>query len=94
MPNEALLVHTLVKLADSLVDDFDVVELLSLLADRCVEVLGVSAAGVMLVAPEGDLRVVRHLASRCGWWSSSSSRPKKAPASTASPAVKLYSTRI
>ena len=58
MPNETLLVHTLVKLAESLVDDFDVVELLSLLADRCVDVLGVSAAGVMLVAPEGDLRVV------------------------------------
>ena len=58
MPKEALLVHTLVQLADSLVDDFDVVELLSLLADRCVEVLGVSAAGVMLVAPEGNLRVV------------------------------------
>lgn len=58
MPNEALLVHTLVELADSLVDDFDVVDLLSLLADRCVEVLGVSAAGVMLVAPEGHLRVV------------------------------------
>jgi GAF domain-containing protein len=58
MPKEALLVRTLVELADSLVDDFDVVELLSLLADRCVEVLGVSAAGVMLVAPEVDLRVV------------------------------------
>jgi hypothetical protein len=58
MPKEALLVRTLVELADSLVDDFDVVELLSLLADRCVEVLGVSAAGVMLAAPEGDLRVV------------------------------------
>ena len=58
MPNEALLVHTLVKLAESLVDDFDVVELLSLLADRSVEVLGVSAAGVMLAAPEGHLRVV------------------------------------
>jgi GAF domain-containing protein len=58
MPKETLLVRTLVELADSLVDDFDVVELLSLLADRCVEVLGVSAAGVMLAAPEGDLRVV------------------------------------
>lgn len=58
MPNEALLVRTLVELADSLVDDFDVVELLSLLAARCVDVLGVSAAGVMLAAPEGDLRVV------------------------------------
>jgi GAF domain-containing protein len=58
MPQEALLVRTLVELADSLVDDFDVVELLSLLTERCVEVLAVSAAGVMLVAPEGDLRVV------------------------------------
>lgn len=58
MPREALLVHTMVELADSLVEDFDVVELLSLLARRCVEVLDVSAAGVMLVAPEGDLRVV------------------------------------
>lgn len=58
MAKEGLLVATLVELADSLVDDFDVVDLLSLLADRCVEVLGVSAAGVMLAAPEGDLRVV------------------------------------
>ncbi len=34
------------------------VELLTLLADRCVEVLDVDAAGLMLVAPEGDLRVM------------------------------------
>ena len=58
MTRESVLARTMVELADSLVDDFDVVELLSLLADRCVEVLGVSAAGVMLLAPEGDLRVV------------------------------------
>ncbi len=58
MGREALLVRTFVELADSLVADFDVVELLSRLTERCVEVLGVSAAGVMLVAPEGDLRVV------------------------------------
>ena len=58
MPREALLARTLVELADTLVDDFDVVELLTLLADRCVEVLDVAAAGLMLVAPEGDLRVV------------------------------------
>src|SRR5438309_6423724 len=55
---EARLARTLVELADTLVDDFDVVELLTLLTDRCVEVLDVSAAGLMLVAPEGDLRVV------------------------------------
>ncbi|MFZ0172850.1 MAG: GAF and ANTAR domain-containing protein, partial [Acidimicrobiales bacterium] len=40
------------------VDDFDVVELLTLLADRCVDVLDVGAAGLMLVAPDGDLRVM------------------------------------
>jgi GAF domain-containing protein len=55
---EVLLARTFVDLVDTLVDDFDVVELLTLVTDRCVEVLDVTAAGLMLVAPEGDLRVV------------------------------------
>ena len=55
---ETLLARTLVELADNLVDDFDVVDLLTTLSDRCVEVLDVSAAGIMLVAPDGDLRVM------------------------------------
>ena len=58
MSREALLARTLVELADTLVDDFDVVELLTRLADRCVDVLDVAAAGLMLVAPDGDLRVM------------------------------------
>ncbi|HKY47645.1 MAG TPA: GAF domain-containing protein, partial [Acidimicrobiia bacterium] len=58
MTREEKLARTLVELADTLVADFDVVELLTLLADRCVEVLNVGAAGLMLVAPEGDLRVM------------------------------------
>jgi GAF domain-containing protein len=58
MQNEPLLIRTLVELADTLVDDFDVVDLLTLLSDRCVEVLDVAAAGIMLVAAEGDLRVI------------------------------------
>jgi GAF domain-containing protein len=58
IPREALLARTLVELADTLVDAFDVVELLTVLADRCVEMLDVAAAGLMLVAPGGDLRVV------------------------------------
>jgi GAF domain-containing protein len=41
-----------------LVDDFDVIELLTLLTDRCVEVLDVTAAGLLLAAPSGDLRVM------------------------------------
>jgi serine phosphatase RsbU (regulator of sigma subunit) len=53
-----MLATTLVELADTLVGDFDVVELLTRLADRCVELLDVDAAGLMLVAPDGDLRVM------------------------------------
>jgi GAF domain-containing protein len=52
------LARTLVELADTLVADFDVVELLTLLAGRCVEVLGASAAGLMLAGPDGELKVV------------------------------------
>src|SRR5580704_9723545 len=55
---EARLTQTFVDLVDTLVDDFDVVDLLTLVADRCVEILDIAAAGLMLVAPEGDLRVV------------------------------------
>lgn len=58
MPEQPSLTRTLVQLADTLVDDFDIVEILTLLTDRCVEVLGVSAAGLMLASPEGDLRVI------------------------------------
>ena len=55
---DGLLAQTFVDIVDTLVDDFDVVDLLTLVTDRCVDVLDVSAAGLMLVSPEGDLRVV------------------------------------
>jgi len=55
---EASLVRTLVELADNLVDDFDVIDVLTVLSDRCVEVLDVDSAGVMLAAPGGQLQVV------------------------------------
>ncbi len=58
MSRETMLARTLVELADTLVADFDVVELLTLLTDGCVDVLDVAAAGLMLAAPEGDLRVM------------------------------------
>ena len=58
MVDQILLVQTLVGLADTLVDDFDVVDLLTLLSDRCVETLDVASAGVMLAAPSGHLQVV------------------------------------
>lgn len=58
MSREALLVGTLVELADNLVDDFDVIDVLTVLSDRCVEALDVASAGVMLAAPSGELQVV------------------------------------
>jgi GAF domain-containing protein len=51
------IVHSLVEIADNLIDDFDVVELLTLLTQRCVNLLGFSAAGVMLASPPGELRL-------------------------------------
>lgn len=53
---EQLLAETFVELADTLVEDFDVIEFLGTLAARCVELLGVGAAGVALGDQHGRLR--------------------------------------
>ena len=58
MSREALMARTMVELADTLVDDFDIVDLLTTLSDRCVEVLDIAAAGIMLVASDGDLHLM------------------------------------
>ncbi len=58
MTREAEVVRSLVEMADTLVEDYDVVDLLTGLADRCVNLLGVSAAGVMLASPAGSLALV------------------------------------
>ncbi|HTT49912.1 MAG TPA: GAF and ANTAR domain-containing protein [Streptosporangiaceae bacterium] len=58
MTREADVVRSLVEMADTLVDDYDVVDLLTGLANRCVTLLGASAAGVMLVSPAGSLGLV------------------------------------
>ena len=58
MTREAVLARTLVELADTLVDDFDVVDLLTRLANSCVEILDVDAAGIMLATADGQLRVM------------------------------------
>jgi len=58
MSREADVVRSLVEMADTLVDDYDVVDLLTGLANRCVALLDVSAAGVMLVSPKGGLGLV------------------------------------
>jgi GAF domain-containing protein len=48
----------MVELADNLVEDFDIVELLTTLSDRCVEILDIAAAGIMLATPDGHLQVI------------------------------------
>ena len=53
-----MVVRSLVEMADTLVEDYDVVELLTGVADRCVSLLGVSAAGRMLASPAGSLGLV------------------------------------
>jgi GAF domain-containing protein len=58
MTREADVVRSLVEMADTLVDDYDVVDLLTGLTNRCVALLGASAAGVMLAAPAGGLRLI------------------------------------
>ena len=47
-----------VELADALVGDFDVIDMLTGLTARCVELLGASAAGILLADSNGKLRVV------------------------------------
>ncbi len=56
MNREQRLAETFVELADTLVDDFDVIDFLQVLAARCVELLDVGAAGIMLAA-QGDALV-------------------------------------
>jgi GAF domain-containing protein len=58
MTRESLLIATLVELADNLVDDYDVIDVLTVLTHRCVEAIDVDAAGVMLASPTGELQFV------------------------------------
>ena len=58
MFREQRLSQAFVELADTLVADFDVVDFMTLLTERCVELLGATDGGLMLVDPLGDLRVV------------------------------------
>jgi transcriptional regulator with GAF, ATPase, and Fis domain len=55
---ERLLAAAFVELADTLVADFDVADFLHGLADRCVQLLEVDAAGLMLADQRGTLQVI------------------------------------
>jgi transcriptional regulator with GAF, ATPase, and Fis domain len=53
-----LLSDTFVELTDTMVAGFDVIDFLHVLTDRSVLLLDVSAAGLLLADPRGELRVV------------------------------------
>ncbi|KAA2261385.1 GAF and ANTAR domain-containing protein [Solihabitans fulvus] len=52
------LMATFVELADTLTDDFDLIEFLHLLADRCVELLDVDAAALLLADQHAELQLI------------------------------------
>lgn len=55
---QQLTATTFVEIVDTLVGDFDVIDVLTSLTSRCVELLEVSAAGILLADPLGNLRVI------------------------------------
>lgn len=57
-PQAVKVAQSFVALADTLVDDFDVAELLDRLVTTCVDLLEISAAGILLLNRERTLEVV------------------------------------
>ena len=58
------LAEVFVALADTLVDDYDVVELMERLTQACVELLGATAAGLMIVDLRGSVQVMASSSER------------------------------
>lgn len=58
LTREGQLVDAFAILADTLVDDYDAVDLLQTLVDNCRDLLDVTAAGILLADLDGNLEVV------------------------------------
>lgn len=64
MTREDLLLETFVMLSDTIVEDFDLVEVLSSLSERCVDLFDAEAAGVMLAGGGGVLQLLASSSER------------------------------
>jgi hypothetical protein len=78
------LAEALVSLADTLVADYDVIDLLDRLSSDCVALLPVDAAGLLLSDQRGALRVVSSSTEQAHLMELSRSRRRKGRAWTAS----------
>ncbi|MET9415253.1 GAF and ANTAR domain-containing protein [Streptomyces klenkii] len=58
MASQQRTLEILVEAVDSLIDDFDLIDFLHRLTVRCVELLDIDAAGVMIIDPRGELQVI------------------------------------
>ena len=58
MHSSQRLAQVFVELADTLVEEFDVVDLLQVLTERSVELLGADASGLMLADQRGQLQLI------------------------------------
>ena len=57
-PRETRVLDAVVSLVDTLLEDFDVVDLLTELTERCAQLLDIAAAGFLLADPLGQLRLL------------------------------------
>src|ERR1700758_803523 len=64
VPRENLVLDAVVSIVDSLLDDFDVVDLLTGLTERCAELLDIEAAGFLLADPLHQLRLLAATSER------------------------------
>ncbi len=55
---ESQVIRTFLELADTLVADFDIIDSLTVLAARCVEILDASATGILVADGDGHLRLI------------------------------------
>ena len=58
IPRETRVLDAVVSLVDSLLDDFDVVELLTELTEHCAQLLDVASAGLLLADPRRQLHLM------------------------------------
>lgn len=63
-PRESRVLDAVVSLVDSLLDDFDVVELLTDLTERCIKLLDVASAGLLLADPRHHLHLMAATSER------------------------------